>query len=97
MADLKRPIKAPLPDDALGKDFPKGTILEFDPSRPPQAGWPCLVRDSQGNFYCRDYTKGAGDHWQALARSAGYLALDSIANGLKFVGSMSAVHYPAPA
>lgn len=97
MVDLSSPVKAPLPDDAMGGQYPKGAVLEFDPTRPPRAGWPCLVRDGLGNFYCRDYVQGAGDHWQAVARSAGYLALDSIANRLQYIGGMSAVHYPAPA
>lgn len=95
-ADLRRPVKVALPDDAMGKDYPEGTALEFDPARKPRAGWPCLVRDQQGNFYCRDYVKGAGEHWQAVARSSGYLTLDSLDHGLQFIGSMSAVHYPPP-
>ncbi len=87
-ADLSGRFALLLRDDALAPEYPAGTCIRFDATRQPRPGWPVLVKDSAGAFYCRDYIQGAGGRWKAEARQRGYAALDSEADGLQLVGVM---------
>jgi hypothetical protein len=93
MGDMNERFEVLLPDDALAPDFPKGTVMRFDPKREPRPGWPCVVKDEQGKFYARDYGVAAGSEWTATARARGYAPLSSNANGLELVASMYGVDF----
>jgi hypothetical protein len=87
-ADLSGRFGLFLRDDALAPEYPAGTTIRFDATRPPRPGWPVLVKDAAGAFYVRDYIEGAGGRWRAEARQRGYATLDSVADGLHLVGVM---------
>lgn len=95
-ADLSAPFELPVIDDALAPDLYVGCVIRFDPvsERPAKEGWPCLVRDSSGRFYVRDYEVGPGASWRAVARRRGFAPLESERDGLVVVAVMKGVDYP---
>lgn len=96
-ADLTKPFELEVSDDALGPDIFRGCIARFDPSWPPEPGWPVLVRDRDGAHYLRDYQRGIGDRWQAVPRLArGFDKLDSQDDGLVIVAVMIGYDRPRP-
>lgn len=89
-----QPFELEVIDGAFGDDYPPGCTMLLDPKRPPRAGWPVLVKDSEGRHYLRDYQQGAGDRWQAVARVRGFLPLDSVDDGVVVIAVMKGVIYP---
>lgn len=96
-ADLAWPFELEVIDDALAPEIFKGCIALLDPKRPPEPGWPVLVRDSQGHHYLRDYKVGAGSRWGAVPRAAQkehFDPLDSEAHGLVIIAAMDGYKRP---
>jgi hypothetical protein len=93
-ATFDQPFELEVMDGAFGEDFPPGCWMLLDPARAPRAGWPALVKDRDGQFYLRDYVRGAGDQWQAIARARGFLPLDSFDHGLEIIAVMKGVSFP---
>lgn len=96
-ADLNRPFELEVIDDALAPEIFKGCTALLDAKRPPEPAWPVLVRDRHGNHYLRDYELGPAGRWRAVARSRGFAALESEADGLSIVASMDGYKRPRPA
>lgn len=90
MGDLPATFELELLDDAMGPDFPLGSIVRLSTKAQPKAGWPVLVVDKDGNAYLRDYVQGRGG-FTATARARGYKALDSDADGLRVLAVLSGV------
>jgi len=98
-ADLSRPFELEVVDDALAPEIFKGCIALLDPGRTPEAGWPVLVKDRDGNHYLRDYKVGAGTRWSAVPRAAQkehFDALDNVAHELVIVAAMDGYKRPKP-
>jgi hypothetical protein len=93
-ADLSRPFELEVIDDALMPELFRGCIAMLDPERPPDPGWPVLVRDAAGRFYLRDYEDGPGGRFRAVARVRGFGALDSVEHGLTIVAAMEGYRRP---
>lgn len=85
-------MTAPLPllflltmqDDAIAEVVPKGRdyIFTTTDSTPPRSADVVLVRDAEGKFFARVYEEGRAGAWRAVALTAGYRPLDSVADGL---------------
>lgn len=94
--ELDRPFELVVLDDALAPEIYAGCLAQFDPvdARPPVAGRPVLVRDRDGAHYLRDFQRGPGGRWQAVARQRGFAPLDSESDGLLIVATMKGVTWP---
>lgn len=75
-------FKLAVPDDALAPDTPRGTVFIFSTELRPQVGDGVLVEDGTGRRYLRMYAEAPGGGWQAKARQAAYITLDSVADKL---------------
>ncbi len=96
-ADLRRPFELDVIDDALAPEIFRGCVALMDPSRPPEPGWPVLVRDRDNNFYVRDYKVGVGSRWGAVPRPAQrdvFDPLDSEIHGLTIIAAMDGYKRP---
>lgn len=74
-------------DDAMQLDDPPsmrpGDHADFERSGNARPGEVVLLADGDGNVYIRRYLERRPGHWQAVARSPGYQALDSVTDRLK--------------
>lgn len=95
-ANLSQPFELEVTDDALADEIGKGCIARFHGagSREPTPGRPVLVRDRDGHHYLRDYERGPGDRWRAVARKPGFAPMDSEEHGLEVVAVMRGVDWP---
>lgn len=90
----QQPFELDVTDDALGPDIYSGCVVRLDPSRMPRPGQPVLVRDKHGDCYLREYQRGSGDRWQAIARQRGYAPLDSVEDGLEIIATVKGFDWP---
>lgn len=93
-ADLTQPFELEVIDDALSPEIYRGCIVRLDPKREPRPGQPVLVRDRDGQHHLRDYQRGVGNGWQAVARTRGFAPLDSAEHGLQLVATVKGVDWP---
>ena len=76
-SDLPKRFRAPMPDDALAPDTPRGLVLYFSTEVAPVIGNGVLVQDAAGGRHVRRYAQGLGDAWRAEARNTAYMTLHS--------------------
>jgi len=88
MEQLPERFTVVMPDDALAGHIDKGTGLIFERDLAPAPGKTVLLADAEGHRFIRLYALVRGDHWQAQARAAGYVTLDSREHGLKVLATM---------
>jgi hypothetical protein len=77
-----------MPDDSLAGHIEKGTGLIFETALAPSPGKTVLIEDADGHRFVRIYAIVRGEHWQAVAKSSGYVSLDSKQHGLKVLATM---------
>lgn len=74
-----------LPDEAMAPDAPKGTRVIFITGVEPEPGNWVLLRDAEGQHYCRQFRQSRPGQWEAHALNPGYLPLDGARDGLRVV------------
>ena len=82
-----------LRDDALGDLAPKGSIGIFETGREPAPNKGVLFVDREGVPHLRIYEVHSGKRWRAVAKTAGFAALDSETDGLTVLAVMVGVKW----
>ena len=71
------------PDSAMAPDVPRGARIIMVTGVAPEPGDFVLVADAHGAQHLREYKQLRPGHWQAHARNAAFLPLDSARDGLR--------------
>lgn len=71
------------PDHAMAPDVPRGARVILITGVAPEPGDFVLVADASGAHHLREYKHLRPGHWQAHARNAAFLPLDSQRDGLR--------------
>lgn len=74
-----------LPDNAMAPIAPKDSRVIFVSGASAEPGDWVLVRDKQGNCYCRELRLVRHGRWEAHAMNDAYLPLDSERDGLEIL------------
>lgn len=80
---LKPEFQTTAPDNAMAPDVPRGARIILITGVDPAPGDFVLVADASGAHYLREYKQLRAGHWQAHARNAAFLPLDSLRDGLR--------------
>jgi len=88
MGKLPARFTVHMPDDSLTGHIDRGTGLIFERDLAPTPGKTVLIEDGDGQRFIRIYALVRGDHWQAQAKAAGYVTLDSREHGLRVLATM---------
>jgi hypothetical protein len=80
---LKPEFQTTAPDNAMAPDVPRGARIILITGVDPAPGDFVLVADATGAHYLREYKQLRAGHWQAHARNAAFLPLDSLRDGLR--------------
>lgn len=80
---LEAEFQTVMPDHSMAPDVPKGTRIMFITGVQERGGDFVLLCDKEGNHYVREYKQIVPNQWQAHAKNAAFLPLDSVANGLR--------------
>ena len=82
---LESEFQTNMPDDSMEPDIPAGARIILITGVEPQPGDFVLVQDHSGHLFLRELRQLRPGHWQAHARNAAFLPLDSSRDGLKVV------------
>jgi hypothetical protein len=88
VTSIPQSFSVALPDAAMSPDLPPGSVISFKAASEAQSGMGVLVRDREGTLYFREYRARTRSQWQAVARNAAFLPLDSSDDGLTVVAVM---------
>lgn len=88
--ELPLVFKTALPDNAMAPRAPVGTVVEFTRELEPQPGDGVLLRDRDGNLYCREYRVLRAGVWEAHAENRAFNPLDPEVEGLTIVAVLTA-------
>lgn len=80
---LEPEFQTTAPDHAMAPDVPRGARVIFVTGVEPEPGDFVLVADASGAHHLREYKQLRPGHWQAHARNAAFLPLDSQRDGLR--------------